>query len=208
MPCKEKTSKMTVMLDKSMGGTHIGEVEFDMGDFEYGSYKYRTLNLKRSEQNVDAIEFEPEEAYLEIGLKGTRQDGLVQKRMSEIKKQMDSSIKDVMRLSMASSNSTVQENVLKGVQSQEIFQNIVQVEVDKIKKEGKEKMKEYEEKLNKKNKIINDLLTDSENIKTELTNLQSKFNGKKTDESKLEEQIAEAKVALGHHSQEKKSSEY
>ena len=47
----------------------------------------------------------------------------------------------------------------------------MQIEVEKIKKESKEKVKEYEEKLLKKNKIINDLLTESENIKTELTNL-------------------------------------
>lgn len=43
-------------------------------------------------------------------------------------------------------------------------------------------MKEYEDKLQKKNKIINDLLTESENIKTELTDLQSKFNVKKVEE--------------------------
>jgi len=61
----------------------------------------------------------------------------------------------------------------------------VQIEVDKIKKESKEKMKDYEDKLQKKNKIINDLLTESENIKTELTGMQSKFNVKKVEESKL-----------------------
>mgnify|MGYP006893311547 CR=1 FL=1 len=32
-------------------------------------------------------------------------------------------------------------------------------------------MKEYEEKLSKKNKVINDLLTESENKKTELLEL-------------------------------------
>jgi len=41
-------SKMTVQLDKSKGGTIIGEVEFDMTDFTYGEYKYRTLNIKKS----------------------------------------------------------------------------------------------------------------------------------------------------------------
>lgn len=71
MPCKEKTSKMTVQLDKSKGGTHLGEVEFNMGDFLYGEYKYRTLYLKKSESN-DVIDFNPEETLLEIGLKGTR----------------------------------------------------------------------------------------------------------------------------------------
>ena len=36
MPCKEKTSKMTVQLDRSRGGTVLGEVELNMGDFLYG----------------------------------------------------------------------------------------------------------------------------------------------------------------------------
>lgn len=116
MPCREKSSKMTVQLDKSKGGTHIGEVEFDMGDFEYGAYKYRTLKLNKVEAN-DIIDFDPEETYLEIGLKGTRQDGLVQKRMSEIKKQMDSSIKDIMKNTLNQSGKQVEQNVLAGVQS-------------------------------------------------------------------------------------------
>lgn len=71
-----------------------------MTDFLYGEYKYRTLNLVKSEEN-DEIDFNPEETYLEIGLKGTKQDGLVQKRMSEIKSQMDSSIKDILKSSMS-----------------------------------------------------------------------------------------------------------
>lgn len=45
MPAKEKTSKMTVQLDKTKGSTPIGEIEFNMADFEYGKYKYRTLYL-------------------------------------------------------------------------------------------------------------------------------------------------------------------
>lgn len=70
-----------------------------MTDFTYGEYKYRTLNLKKSNEN-DTILFDPNETYLEIGLKGTKQDGLVQKRMSEIKEQMDTSIKDILKTSM------------------------------------------------------------------------------------------------------------
>ena len=116
MPCKEKLSKMTVQLDRSKGGTHIGEVEFDMGDFIYGEYKYRTLYLKKSDAN-DVITFDPdaEDTYLEIGLKGTRQDGLVQKRMSEIKKQMDSSIKDIMKNSLNQTGKNMEANILQGV---------------------------------------------------------------------------------------------
>lgn len=36
IPLKEKLSKMTVCLDKSLGGKQIGEVEFNMADFSYG----------------------------------------------------------------------------------------------------------------------------------------------------------------------------
>lgn len=95
-PVKEKISKMTVALDKSRGGTVIGEVEFDMTDFDYGHYKYRTLYLNKVPEN-DVLDFDPETTYLEIGLKGTKQDGLVQKRMTEIKQQMDSSLKDLIK---------------------------------------------------------------------------------------------------------------
>ena len=76
LPCKEKSSKMTVQLDKSRGGTCIGEVEFNMADFTYGEYKYRKLLLVQSPENT-AINFDAETTHLEIGLKGTRQDGLV-----------------------------------------------------------------------------------------------------------------------------------
>jgi len=70
-PTKPKMSKMTVQLDKSKGGTLIGEVEFDMTDFLLGEYKYRTLHLVKCDGN-DAIDFNEEDAYLEIGLKGTK----------------------------------------------------------------------------------------------------------------------------------------
>ena len=96
-------SMMTVQLDKTQGSTKIGEVEFDMTDFLYGQYKYKTLNLVKCQSN-DKLDFDPAESYLEIGLKGTKQDGLVQKRMSEIKEQMDSSIKDILKSSMTKDN--------------------------------------------------------------------------------------------------------
>lgn len=76
-PAKSKMSKMTVQLDKSRGGTPIGEVEFDMTDFTYGEYNYRKLDLMPHPDNKGVLEFEIGEASLEIGLKGTKQDGLV-----------------------------------------------------------------------------------------------------------------------------------
>lgn len=100
----------------------IGEVEFDMTDFSYGEYKYRTLNLVKCQAN-ETHDFDSNEAYLEIGLKGTKQDGLVQKRMTEIKQQMDSSIKDILKSSI---NKTGSAGEISGnVQSEELFQNIV-----------------------------------------------------------------------------------
>lgn len=52
-----------------------------MADYDLGRYKYRTIYLKRVEEN-DFLDFNPAETFLEIGLKGTKQDGLVQKRMN------------------------------------------------------------------------------------------------------------------------------
>lgn len=48
------------------------------------------------------------------------------------------------------------------------MQNIINIEVDKLKKDAKEKKKEYEKKLAEKTNKINDLLTELENTKTEV----------------------------------------
>jgi hypothetical protein len=60
---KEKISKLTVVLDKSQGGKAIGEVEFDMADYDLGRYKYRTLYLKKVDEN-DFLDFDPASTYL------------------------------------------------------------------------------------------------------------------------------------------------
>jgi len=189
---------MTVQLDKSRGGTHIGEVEFNMADFTYGEYKYRKLELVQCPEN-GVINFEADNLpHLEIGLKGTRQDGLVQKRMSAIKNQMDSSIKDIVKkqLEQTGDKKETTEDILKGVKSQEIFQNIVQIEVDKLKKEAKEKISQYEDKLQKKNKTINDLLTDSENLKTEVKQVNAKLTAEKQNEDKIKQELTQAQQDL------------
>lgn len=59
MPSKEKVSKLTVTLDKSMGGTEIGEIEFNMADFSFGEYKIQRLFLKKCPHN-EVIPFEYE----------------------------------------------------------------------------------------------------------------------------------------------------
>lgn len=67
-----------------------------MADFSYGQYKTHRLYLQPMDGNTD-YDFDPNETYLDIGLKGTKADGLVQKRMSAIKDQMNSSLKDLLK---------------------------------------------------------------------------------------------------------------
>ena len=55
-----------------------------MADFNYGSYKYSTLTMQRSKENT-TIDI-TDDVMIEIGLKGTKANGLVQKRMEEMKK--------------------------------------------------------------------------------------------------------------------------
>ena len=102
MPTKEKISKLTVCLDKSLGGHELGTAEVDMGNYAYGQYNMIKLNLIQCPSNTE-YPFESSETYLEIGLKGTRADGLVQKRMSAIKQQMAENIKKQLN-PMVSSN--------------------------------------------------------------------------------------------------------
>lgn len=75
MPAKEKISKMTICLDKSMGGTDIAEINFNMADFKFNEYKILRLYLHKSEANT-TIDIPEEEVYLDIGLKGTLAKGL------------------------------------------------------------------------------------------------------------------------------------
>lgn len=134
-PTKEKMSKMTICLDKSRGGHAIGEVEFDMASFSYGEYKYRRVQVKELDTNP-GIKYDPETTFIEFGLKGTKSDGLVKKRMSEIKSKMKSNLQEKLTRS-----EVVPKN--QSEQSQELFNNIVKVEVDRLHKEAKERKKEY-----------------------------------------------------------------
>ena len=99
---------MTVELYKASkegGGTQLGEVEFNMADYNYGEYKYRTMHLAHCDENTvegggRLLDFDPEVTTIEVGLRGTKQDGLVAKRMNQLKSQMDNSIKDIMKGAM------------------------------------------------------------------------------------------------------------
>ena len=76
---------MTVCLDKSLGGTALCEKEFNMADFFYNEYKPIRLYLEQCEANQN-YPLDPEETYIDIGLKGTNEDGLVEKRMNLLQK--------------------------------------------------------------------------------------------------------------------------
>jgi hypothetical protein len=76
MPAKEKISKMTICLDKSMGGTDVAEINFNMADFKMNEYKILRLYLKKSPANTE-IELNEDETYLDIGLKGTLAKGIM-----------------------------------------------------------------------------------------------------------------------------------
>ena len=71
MPAKEKVSKMSVCLDKNMGGTEIGEAEFNMADFKFGEYKIVRLYLKKSAANT-SYDFDPDETFIDLALKGSK----------------------------------------------------------------------------------------------------------------------------------------
>mgnify|MGYP000957818720 CR=1 FL=1 len=75
MPAKEKISQMTICLDKSMGGTDIAEIKFNMADFKFNEYKILRLYLHKSEANT-TIDIPEEQVYLDIGLKGTFAKGI------------------------------------------------------------------------------------------------------------------------------------
>jgi len=71
MPALEKLGKMTVCLDKSMGGTELCDITFNMADFKYGEYKILRLYMNKCPNN-NVIDIDKEETFLDIGLKGTK----------------------------------------------------------------------------------------------------------------------------------------
>lgn len=58
------------------------KAELDMTKYRYGKFNIMKLQLIKCESNEG---LSPDgETFLEIGLRGTKADGLVQKRMSEV----------------------------------------------------------------------------------------------------------------------------
>ena len=92
---KGKISKMSIQLDKSLGGTHLAESDFDMSDLFYGEYKPLRLYLKQSEDNRNY--HINKDSYIDIGIKASNEDNMVQKRMLAIKNKMSNAIEQVMK---------------------------------------------------------------------------------------------------------------
>ena len=83
MALKEKISKLSIVLDKSMGrgNYEIGEVEFNMADFLIGEYNMMSLQLNRCPMNED-FPFEPQDTIIYIGIKGTLNHGSLKRSMT------------------------------------------------------------------------------------------------------------------------------
>ena len=97
MPTKEKVSRLAVALNRNYGYKEIAEVNFDLSDFKYNRYNGMRLFLSQVPSNTE-YNLAGEAAYIEIGIRGTRADGLVMQRMSQIKSKMQESIKRQMGL--------------------------------------------------------------------------------------------------------------
>ena len=72
MPLKEKVCKFSVCTDETVGGRQIGEVKFNMADFNYGGYKAHRLYLQPIEGKFTEYKFDQNETYIDIGIKGTK----------------------------------------------------------------------------------------------------------------------------------------
>lgn len=150
---------MTVCLDKSMGGTELCEVNFNMADFKFDEYKIIRLNMNPCPSN-DIIEINPEETFLDIGIKGKRAQGLIQASMNKGLKPGSQGLPPLSKSQTLSNSTSLDKLDVNSVQ--------IQQEMELIKKEFKIKKKEYDKSIMAKNTKINDLMTELENTKTDL----------------------------------------
>ena len=141
-----------------MGELPIAEVEFNMADYVYGEYNPVTLYLKKSPEN-NMIDIDPNETYLSIGLKGTRaNNSFIDKR---------SAINSLRSKGSRSALDTVSDNKTMNDRTNSISSMHTQ-EVERIKKENRLLQKELQRETTIKNTKINNLITDVENLKTDL----------------------------------------
>ena len=197
MPLKEKISKMTVVIDKTatMGEIRVAEAEFNMADFNYGEYKPVKLYLKKCAEN-DQLDIDPEQTYLDIGLKGTRARHLqVERKPSG--NPFKSSKSMGMRPQMEES-----ADMGAGIPGDRQSQNsaLANMELDRLKKENKQMKKDHVRELTQKNTKINNLFTEIENLKTELSYSSSQ-------KQKLQESLTNARDELGQIRQQLSTTE-
>lgn len=192
---------MTVCLDKSLGGTQLAEVEFNMADFFYGDYKEQRLILKQHKDN-DKIDIDEPDTYIEIGLKGTKADGLVQKRMSAIKSQVNNEIKNLM----TQNGLSALQKTKSGVDSK-LVKNLIDDEMEQYKKEAKERKKEYERKIAEKNTRINELLNDLDNKSKDIDYAETKYKKLSQEREQLQSEVKELKANLSEVNKKLESTE-
>jgi hypothetical protein len=144
MPIKEKNSRLAIALNRNYGYMELAEVQFDMADFKYGRYNGQRLFLQQVESN-EKYNFKSGEAYLEIGIKGTRADGLVMQRRSLSKSKITDTIKKQMQFGdeggspgMSPSGSPVRERPSPSLGGHEDNSAQYQREIDALKREKSE----------------------------------------------------------------------
>jgi hypothetical protein len=164
-PVAEKIGKMTVCMDKSMGGTELCEVSFNMADFKFDEYKIVRLNMQQCAGN-DVLAINSDETFLDIGLKGKRAQGLLQASMKK-----SSSNKTLPPLSRSLTNI----NQAQRASDTNIDMPQLIIEIDLLKKDIKAKKKDYDRNIVSKNTKINDLMTELENTKTDLNYTSKKL---------------------------------
>lgn len=95
-PVKEKTALLQVALNKHFGYKVIASVEFDMAAFKYDKYAGMRLFLTQNPDNQEYNLSPEKEHYLEIGIKGREDDGLITKRMNTMRDRIADKAKAMM----------------------------------------------------------------------------------------------------------------
>lgn len=80
-----------------------------MADFKFGEYKIVRLLLKKCQSSP--IDFDVDSTFLDIALKGTKAHGLVSKRSSLAKTNLNSSVSGLNRSQTSINNSQSQQNL-------------------------------------------------------------------------------------------------
>ena len=82
-PVKEKQSKFTARIEKDGHDVEIAEVDFNMNQAEFDKEKPIKLYLRQSAFNK-SHDIDERNTFLDITIKATKIDGLIQQRMSTI----------------------------------------------------------------------------------------------------------------------------